>query len=53
MGLRCRIKCGNCQRTVIIREGGFTKKTNKTKICPHCGYENSILKKKNGKILVV
>ncbi len=53
MGERCSIKCAVCGKENMIREGGFNRKKNKIIQCKRCGYRNSILRKKNGKILVI
>lgn len=52
MGLRCSIRCQSCQKEIIIREGGFLKKTNRKINCVRCGYENAVIFKKNGKVKI-
>ncbi len=52
MGLRCSIECKKCGKKFIIQEGGFTKKSNRVLFCPHCGQNNKVIFKRNGKIKI-
>jgi len=38
----------SCGKVIPLKDGGQLSSKNKL-VCPHCGYENQLTRKKNGK----
>ena len=48
-----RIKCqsSHCGKVIYLSDGKPLSKKDKV-VCPHCGYQNRVVVKKNGKIKI-
>jgi len=45
-----KLECQGCQKRLIFKDGSLNKK--RMIKCPHCGFENTVKKRKNGRIIV-
>jgi DNA-directed RNA polymerase subunit RPC12/RpoP len=50
---RCEVKvrCRECKKVIFLTDGCPLSSKNKIE-CPHCGHQNQVKMKKNGKIRI-
>ncbi len=46
-----KVRCGECRKVIFLTDGRPLSSKKKVK-CPHCGYQNQVAVKKNGKIRI-